>query len=248
MSNPNMPAPNPEQSEQQESLLRRTVEEAQITYHGIRQVISHFRIERASKTAELMDHKDALYEHAGNLSLRGTSNTTERGVDEDGNPADVTPTSRSFIERLKRNQIEKRGFKAAMKRQEQERVRKIYGGTHNKSKGAVYSARKLRTSLALGRQDMPFTERTAEQYQIGSGNGSRVQRSRNYEQTHSMVDAFAHKKMAEISATEPVNKRIRSNRRNRADKRAESSAEAMNSRRDKIQEIRRRQAARRTAS
>ena len=254
MSNPNVPGQNPE------SLRERISKEAQLAYNGLRNVISQIRMNRAGNTMERMDHKDALYEHAGQLALgeanptipgpggpnavafpnpRAFRDITERRYDPSlpqGGEM-VTPSSRGFFERKRRNRIEKLGFEAKVKAVRRKKVAAIYMGSKTSLSSVPQRTSQIREGIKLGAQDMPHTERLAAKAEISRRKHPGIKQRRNSEQRRVAVAESVGKKHAEVAADQPILSRWREGRRKHAIGTIQSSHKALEERRAKIRRL-----------
>jgi hypothetical protein len=229
MSSPDVPPLNPNQGPQQESLWEKIKNEAQVAYFGLRLVIVTSRMERAGTVMEHMDHKDALYEHAGQLALTGTSTVMERGVDAAGNLAMVTPGPRNREERNERIRIEKLGFAAQIKEARLSNTRKAYGGgkygdkqgpiiggTHSAHKSIFMKIDRARARRKLSKQNLSYSERLAAEADIATNRSLEIKPRRNREQRRKTRASELAAKRAKQAAEEPITSHLRESKRTRA--------------------------------
>jgi hypothetical protein len=182
-----------------------------------------------------MDHKDALYEHAGALSLTGESVVTEN---VDGQ--DVTPVARTWPERIKRGRIEKRGFEARIKQIREKETNRAFGGDKSKTWGLFYRMRQFKALRELSKDgSLSYEERLARRSMIKGGTFGDNKRSRNNEQVRTWYSSANGNVRAEFSAMEPWVYSWRDFRRNRAQRRADKLPGVIEKRNQRILRIHR---------
>jgi hypothetical protein len=140
-ADPNLLMP-PEQAEvsRTQEMLAGALDATRVAYHGAVEWIAKKRGDRAGATMERMDHKDALYEHLGETALNGSSDVVERSWQTE---TMETPVKRTAIERMTDKRLEKRRFKAELRKVERNYDLKAYGSDKSKMSGIKAGASRI---------------------------------------------------------------------------------------------------------
>lgn len=192
------------------------VDEAAISYYGLRARMAERREERARERTERLQHKAVLYEHLGSVAMGQASTVTEA----DGS----TPQAKSWAERFMDRRAEKRDFKQDIQQIKRERTVKIYGGTQAEVTRFDSSAdtfiRNQVANAAYRRGELTASELRTRKAQISGS----INTYENSEQRKSRRKLEKADKRLDRATRQPVASRWRSFRQTRAEEAARRHA------------------------
>jgi hypothetical protein len=172
-------------------------------------------MEKAANVMERMDHKDVLYRNLGQLAT-GTGGVA--GANEvHRDPSKEPPRPRTFIERFNDKRMEKKSWNRAYKAAERKNVVKAYGGKETANTmgiGARGSLAKRKSEARGARRRGEISAREQRQRQM-QARGSLVtyENPRQRQTSRQLKDARG---AAEKATRQPISRRWRNFRRERA--------------------------------
>lgn len=178
-------------------------------YHGARAFISQKRMERAGSRMERMDHKDALYADSVESLQSSNFTPTETATGQPAKP-------RNLVERFVDKRIERKDWKAGMKRAQRNLEMKQFGGERTRTMGShskiVDTARRHWVNQEYRNGNITAAERRSARANIDV-TPFRVENPREIKLRKQQRSA---ERSAKWTANQPVLSRWRDMRRDRA--------------------------------